>query len=365
MKNFLRRIKEKLIRNKEYELAFRSFEHRLSLLEEDNHEHRFSVLERNNNELLRYHYLHEMRQIGGRMDFYLIALMIQNYYSNRERYNALDTSGKKMVDYIFSDEFYRDNISSRVFPLDSKIKTFICKSLSYNFPHMGYPQINSVDYLAGCEQDDEGTYALLNGLKVFLMNNKEAAQNYWRGLMVEQLPDHPHCYLEENGSFNIQHGDIVVDVGGAEGFFCIQHLDKIKHAYIFEAADSWFELLQKTYAPHKDKVTLVKGFVGDGEENISLDDYFKDKEKPTFFKMDVEGAEGSVLRSMSGLLKDPNLPMRLAICTYHRQEDAPYIESLLGESFEIHYSNSYYWHMPDPMPPFLRHGVMRATKILM
>ena len=78
--------------------------------------------------------------------------------------------------------------------------------------------------------------------------------------------------------------------------------------------------------------------------------------------MDVEGAEGSVLRSMEGLLRDANKPMRLAICTYHRQEDAPYFEHLLGKDFEIHYSDSYFWYMPDPMPPFLRRGVMRATK---
>ena len=311
-------------------------------------------------ELVRCHYLHEMRFIGYRMDFCLIAFMIRNYYSSKDRYYELDPDGKKIVDYIFSEEFYWNLLTSRFFPFDLHMSKFVMNYRNQFDSKYPYPRINPDDYPVFTQNGD--CYALLEGRKVFLMNNEESARRYWHGEMTCQLSDHPHCYLEENGDFNIKQGDIVADIGAAEGFFCIKYLDKIKHAYLFETEESWFELLKKTYEPFKEKITLVKGFVGDGDGNILLDEYFKDKEKPTFFKMDVEGAEGSVVRSMRGLLSDVNLPMRLAVCTYHRQEDAPYIESLLGKSFDIHYSRSYYWFMQDPQPPFLRHGVMRATK---
>lgn len=306
-----------------------------------------------------------MNYIRGRLDFYLIAFMIQNYYADMEKYKSLDKDGRKIVDYLMSDEFYRDNIgSNRFYPLDKYMMDFVNNENPRLSFHMGHVRIDRADPSLKVYSDSSDCYALLNECKVFLMNDEKTAQDYWYGLMEEQLENSPHCYLEKKGNFNIKKGEIIADVGGAEGFFCIQHLDKIKHAYIFEAENEWYDKLQKTYAPFKDKVTLIKGFVGDDCGNISLDDYFRNKEKPTFFKMDVEGAEGSVLRSMINILNDPNLPLRLAICTYHRQEDAPYIESLLGEKFKIHYSDSYYWHMPDPVPPFLRHGVMRATKIV-
>jgi len=322
----------------------------------NDHNNLSDKLERLNN----YHYSKCMNLIGGRLDFYLIALQIQSYYSNQGRYNALDSDGKKIVDFISSDEFCRDLISQRVYKPDDHLNYFIKNHYPDNFPHMVHPWINLSDVQV--YSHDDGCYVLYEGRKVFLKNDVEAARRYWHLLMSEQLPEHPHCYLEEGGDFNIHCKDIIADIGAAEGFFAIKHLDKIKHAYIFESEESWFSLLQKTYAPYRDKVTLIKGFVGDGAESISLDEYFKNIEKPTFIKIDVEGAEGSVLRSMTGLLENPNLPMRLAICTYHRQEDAPYIESLLGTRFEKKYSSSYFWHMPDPMPPFLRRGVMRATK---
>jgi len=315
----------------------------------------------------RHIYSHGLQYICGQINYYLTNIMIREYYSNKERYDALNAEGKEVIDYLRSDEFYRDILHFRIFPLDSHMKDFFseCSSppprpaaLAHGYSGIDIPDCAVMRAQDGCH------YAVLEGRKVFLQGDETQAQTYWREITIEQLKDHPHCYLEEDGGFNIKKCDIVADIGAAEGFFCIPHIDKIKHAYIFEANDTWFELLKKTYEPFMDKVTLVKGFVGDGKEDISLDEYFKDKEKPTFFKIDVEGTEGSVLRSMGGMLKNPKLPLRIAVCTYHRQEDATYIETLLGDSFEKHYSKSYYWHMPCPVPPFLRRGIMRATKIL-
>jgi len=308
-----------------------------------------------------YHKSRGLDYIASRLDFLLIAQAITLYYSKHDRYQTLDSEAKYIVDYLDTDEFYHHIMRYRVYPLDSQMISFTKQFYNNIYPHTGYPQIDNIE--ESLSIDNGFIYANPNNHKVYLKGNFDEARVYWRALMTEQIPNHPHCYLNES-NFNINNGEIIADIGAAEGYFSIAHINKIKHAYIFECDDSWFNLLKKTYAPFKDKVTLIKGYVGDGNGNISLDEYFKDKDKPTFYKLDVEGAEGSVLRCMSTLLHDPSLPMRLAICTYHRQEDAPYFEWLLGDTFHKHYSNSYFWHMPDPMPPFLRRGVMRATKML-
>jgi hypothetical protein len=56
------------------------------------------------------------------------------------------------------------------------------------------------------------------------------------------------------------------------------------------------------------------------------------------------------------------LPMQLAVCLYHRQEDEVAYTDMLKEYFTLSFSSGYYWQMPDPRPPFFRHGVLRATR---
>lgn len=80
-------------------------------------------------------------------------------------------------------------------------------------------------------------------------------------------------------------------------------------------------------------------------------------------KMDVEGAEGAVLRGMGELLYDNN-PLTLFICTYHRQEDWDRYYEMLKGRYRISHSKGYYWNVQDPHPPFFRRGIMRAEKIV-
>jgi FkbM family methyltransferase len=51
----------------------------------------------------------------------------------------------------------------------------------------------------------------------------------------------------------------------------------------------------------------------------SLDEFFADKEPPTFIKMDIEGAERLALEGAAGLLKACR--PKLAICVYHNIQD--------------------------------------------
>lgn len=317
------------------------------------------LLSREFHELVHYHRLHCMDQIRGRMDLYLIALMIQSYYRDRERYAALDEDGREILAYLDSEQFYADQLSRRVYPPHPFMTS------RSNAPHDAlFAYTGHLAREAGeIHTDDSGDcFAYFNGHKIFVGTNAQAAQQYWIGLLREQDPRHPHCYCDEEGGFSVEHGDVIVDVGAAEGFFTMMYIDKIRHAYLFESSDYWYPLLEKTFAPHRDKITLIKGFAGDSAGQILLDDFFRDKQKPNFVKMDVEGAEALILRGMDGLLRDRNLQMKLAVCAYHRQEDEPWIRNFLGETFDIQHSKSYYWHMPDPMPPFLRRGVLRIEK---
>ncbi len=80
-------------------------------------------------------------------------------------------------------------------------------------------------------------------------------------------------------------------------------------------------------------------------EAVSLDEYFLDKEKPTFIKADIEGAEMELLEGAAGIIKTKK-PL-LAICIYHRIEDLyeiPYFIKKLNSEYKMairHHSPSY------------------------
>lgn len=76
-----------------------------------------------------------------------------------------------------------------------------------------------------------------------------------------------------------------------------------------------------------DKLLLSSGGAGSaisdqGEfsvEGISLDEFFQNREKPTFIELDIEGAEMNALIGAAGIIK--NHSPKLAISIYHKPED--------------------------------------------
>ncbi|MBK6977601.1 MAG: FkbM family methyltransferase [Cytophagaceae bacterium] len=87
---------------------------------------------------------------------------------------------------------------------------------------------------------------------------------------------------------------------------------------------------EATFAPYKDKVTIVEKYVSDHDDEkcIKLDTYFKTSDKVTFIKADVEGAEGEVLKGAEKLIQNQT-NLKVAVCTYHRQADAADLFDLL------------------------------------
>lgn len=195
-------------------------------------------------------------------------------------------------------------------------------------------------------------------------HNKRTVQLLYNMLLIEQDPESPHCYTD--ASFYPRTGELLADVGCAEGYFSLLNVESQQHIFLFEQDCGWLEALEATFAPWREKVTIVPRYVGDGisENQISLDHFFEERGvRPHFCKIDVEGAEASVLKGMSCLID--NHPLRIALCTYHHRDD--FLE------FTRYFNNLGFHHYPTPgvmvflndlnnfAPPFFRKCMIKAT----
>ncbi len=191
-------------------------------------------------------------------------------------------------------------------------------------------------------------------------------RNFFQEQIVSQHPESPHRYLADD--FNVQLDDIVVDCGAADGNFALEVVDKVKKVYLFEPAERWQKPLNATFAPWKDKVVIVRKFLSDETNDacVSLDDYFAGSgEVPTMLKMDIEGFEGRALKSAQSLLRAENGLRKVVVCTYHRQDDEKNLGEFLREcGFKTTPSKGYmlFVYDDDVKPPYLRRGIIRATK---
>lgn len=211
-------------------------------------------------------------------------------------------------------------------------------------------------------------YMLWEGRKLYYKDGRRAskAQQYFNSLRLEQDSRSPHRYLA--GAFDVQEGDIVVDVGAAEGNFSLSVINKAAFVYLFETDPRWIGALEATFEPWKEKVKIVRKFVSDktSGDSIALDDFFKEDQAINFLKADVEGAEAQVLRGAKRTLTRQER-LRIAICTYHRQEDAEILDEILKEygfvnSFSEGYMLYYYGRTNVVREPFLRKAVLRAVR---
>ncbi len=290
-----------------------------------------------------------LSNIGGRLDKRLTRLEILQYYSAPCNYEKLDEEQKKALQSV---QEYQEEL--RIFPEDR----------SYADEADIYPLEYTEKNLF---VDDKGFYTLLGANRLYFGRDKEEALDMLKGFYLHYEADNPHRYLypSEDG-IDILTDDVVADVGACEGYFGIKYLD-CKKVYFFEGENEWVMQLRKS-TDKCDHAEVVQGYVGDGESEIRLDSFFEGKERPTVIKMDVEGMELAVLRGAKRILSGKGR-LVLLIATYHRQEDWDRIVALLNPDvnnprFRISHSNGYYWHIPDPKPPYFRRGILRAERIL-
>lgn len=296
--------------------------------------------------------------VTGRLDVRLHRLEVLLYYANPTHMAMLDEDQKAFIQKLWTDYGYESH-KNALFPPDPYYGPV---PSSPKMAHEGYHDENLE--VPPVLEEGGACYIMLNGHKLFLRGDTEWAEGYIRqAYLTYEATDSPHTYLRpQDDGVDVPQGAILADIGAAEGFFGIKYLDRCKKVYFFETDPEWLGMLRRTCAPYGDKVEIVEGFVGDQPGNINLDDFFgRRDEKPDFIKMDIEGAEGSALRSMPKLLDDTS-PLTLLICTYHRQEDWDNYYAMLHDRFAITSSNGYYWHIANMQPPFLRRGLMRAVK---
>jgi hypothetical protein len=209
-------------------------------------------------------------------------------------------------------------------------------------------------------------YVLQDGKRLYFKKrwSKSRIRLSFNELMKEQDLKSPHCY--EKGDFKVDEGDVLVDIGAAEGNYALSNVEKASRIILFESNKEWLEPLRATFAPWKEKVTIVNKFVGDvsNAKCITLDDYFSQGEKVTFLKIDVEGAESSLLKGCTRILSVSN-PLKVAICTYHKQGDELELGKILSDyGFQISHSDGYMLVYTDRKlnAPYFRRGLIRAIR---
>lgn len=193
-------------------------------------------------------------------------------------------------------------------------------------------------------------------------SKKESIERYVRGILLEQDEESPHKYLDAD--FDVREGDIVLDVGVAEGNFSLQIIDRVKHLYLVETDEQWVEALQCTFESYKDKVTIINKFLSNesGADSITIDEIAQETDID-FIKMDIEGAEEDALQGGSAYLKKKK-NQKIAVCAYHNVNDEKKISSILGQcGYSLTTTPGYMVFLATTIEPkkFVR-GIVRGQK---
>ena len=168
----------------------------------------------------------------------------------------------------------------------------------------------------------------------------ERIKSYITWTLLEQEPGSPHNYHKEG--YMPSEGDVLLDIGVAEGNFTLEYIDTVSHAYLVEPDEEWLEALNETFKDYKDKITIIPKFMSDHEDenNITIDALAKDIHID-YIKMDIEGYEEAALRGATDTLKKQK--PKLAVASYHKSDCERYIREFFYElkGYELDTSEGY------------------------
>jgi len=215
------------------------------------------------------------------------------------------------------------------------------------------------------DEESQMIYAPYKGRKMYFPKSwdGEKISKYYCSVVAEQDVRSPHCY--QHSGYMVSEGDVVVDVGAAEGIFALGVIDIAKKIYLIEADLEWIEALQLTFREDEDKVQIIYGFVDEVNNGdcVTLDALFE--EPPDYIKMDIEGYEKQALRGAERLFKDAK-NLTCAICSYHCREDEEWIKNYLSmRGFVTDVSDGYMcpdWTMEAYLEAELRRGIVFGCK---
>jgi len=264
-----------------------------------------------------------------------LPVAIQNYYSGLPEapseeiqiaLNYLKTNPIAVFPYKFQDEYIADNIEV------------------FSDEHNDLP------------------YVLHEGKKLYFKKRwgKKKIQNLYNLLSKEQDIRSPHRYLTHQ--FQFEEGEILIDAGVAEGNFALSVVEKASRLILFEADKEWIEPLNATFEPWKDKVEIVHKFVSDKSDstNTTIDDFITPSETSIFLNIDVESAESRLLSGCKRVIEEQKL-LKVAICTYHKQDDEQKFSSLLiQKGFNVAHSDGYmlFFYDKQMKAPYFRRGLL-------
>ncbi len=236
---------------------------------------------------------------------------------------------------------------------------------SFVFP---YSFVFNYDYRTVQVHKDEANglfYVVHKGKRLYYSRKHRTeieVRHAYNGISVEQDERSPHCYTDEN--FNVEANDVVVDIGAAEGNFALDVIEKASLIYIIEPDNDWIEALDATFKPWANKVRIINKYASDTDSDncISLSGMLGDN-PVNFIKMDVGGAEVRIIRSAEKILNG-NASVKLAVCTYHRKEDAGATKKVLAElGFSYSFTNGYMLYIHNNLTsPYFRKTLVRARK---
>lgn len=262
----------------------------------------------------------------------------------------------KNIDINVIDDFKKREVIQYLKKKDARM-------FCYNFPEKYLHNEVKVFF----DDKEQMNYVLHDGKRLYLPKkfpNEKIMKEYYNSLCMEQDFESPHLYQSER--VHVNEGDVILDVGAAEGFFTLSVIDKISYAYLIEADSEWEKALLATFRSYSDKVKIVSKFasdVDDGDE-ITIDSIVEDK-KVDFIKMDIEGAEQKALSGAVNTLRSQNV--KCSICTYHNDNDFDEINSFFDNMrYQCEPSEGYIlcggmWEKDNRDIDF-RRGVIRSWK---
>lgn len=248
-----------------------------------------------------------------------------------------------------------------------KIADYLKKNAITVFPYE-YKNKYSLNNIEAKKDDNGLIYVKYNGFKIYLKRTYKSlyrAKRYINNILIEQDSSSPHCYITER--FSPKEGAVILDIGGAEGFFSLQFIDSVKKIYIFECDENWIQALKETYKNYWDKIEIVNKYVSNvtNEKCIRIDDFVKEKQlmdEDIFIKMDAEGSEIDILDGAKATIESGNRIM-LDICVYHCASHEDIVRKRF-EGWNIENSEGYMMYYYDYKydKPYLRRGVLRISK---
>lgn len=275
-----------------------------------------------------------------------------------KRYFYLRILGKKILQYF-------KNKYSLLTPEQREVLVYIERKNVKVYPYEFLDKYDSALVNVYFDNELRLYYIMHLNKRLFFPKNMpvETIKDMYRQLIKEQDDGSPHRYTDKD--FTVENGDVVFDIGAAEGMFSLSVIEHAGKIVLFEPDSNWNNALEATFAPWKDKIQIINKFVSDTTSGnaIELDSVIElVANKSVFIKIDTEGCERSVLKGAERIFKS-GAKLKLAICAYHRQNDESEIGEMLKKlNFNTHFTNGYMlrWYDPDFSPPFLRRGIIRA-----